>query len=135
MIIPTIIIAFIAVALEICYRRSLIEKKRKIEEQEAVIDLLRNENRKFKAQIERRNAAPIMWIFGKSTFTRENFARMGLKECTRKALEDTLAETVFREYPNFIRDFVECRWQHTLDGQIEVCWQFKAQQKLVKDYE
>lgn len=135
MIIPTIIIAFIAVASEICYRRSLIEKKRKIEEQEAVINLLRNENKKFKAQIEQRNAAPIMWVFGKSTFTRENFVSMGLKECTRKALEDTLAESVFMEYPAFIRDFVECGWQHTLDGQIAVWWQFKAQQKLVKDYE
>ena len=37
--------------------------------------------------------------------------------------------------PAFIRDFIECGWQHTLDGKIEVWWQFKAQQKLVKSYE
>lgn len=131
-IIPEFLVALAFALCELCYRRSFIEKNRKIKEQQALINLLRNENQKFKAQIEQRNATPIMWVFGKSTFTIENVLKMGIKECTRKALEDTLAESIFREYPAFIRDFVECGWQHTLDGKIEVWWQFKAQQKLRK---
>lgn len=131
-IIPEFLVALAFALCELCYRRSFIEKNRKIKEQQALINLLRNENQKLNAMIEQRDAGPIFWLFGKGTLTPLEFRELGPKGSMRKVVEDTLAESVFREYPDFIRDFVECGWQHTLDGKIEVWWQFKAQEKLRK---
>lgn len=134
-IIATFLVALAFALCELSYRRSFIQKNRKIKEQQALINLLRNEIQELNARIEQRDAGRIFWLFGKGTLTPLEFRELGPKGSMRKVVEDTLAESVFREYPAFIRDFVECGWQHTLDGQIEVWWQFKAQQKLVKDYE
>lgn len=136
-IIATFLVALAFALCELCYRRSFIAKNRKIKEQQALINLLRNENQELNARIKQRDAARIFWLFGKGKLTPLEFRELGPKGSVRKVVEETLVESIFREYPNFGRDFIESGWQHTLDGQIEVWWQFKAQEKVLKknDYD
>lgn len=133
-IILTIIFASIVLALEfvIVYRFTSKDKIRKVEELETAAYILRKENKELRARIEQSRIGRTYWLYGKGTYTAGEFTELGKEGAARSVLGETMVASIFKEYPNFIRDFVECGYRRKPDGIYEVWWQFKAQEKVVK---